>query len=347
MQQGTRAAASNTNRIEFGMSVSNAAHRPTAPALTGNPAAYGRDALSSQANALRDLANDLGTEFDDAIALILNCQGRVIVSGMGKSGLVGRKLAATLSSTGTPSFFLHPAEALHGDLGAITPRDVLILISNSGETDEIVRLLPSLISFGNPMIAITTARNTTLSRSAHVALVMPFDKEVCPNNLAPTTSTLLTMALGDAMAVSLMRLRDFRPLDFARFHPGGSLGRKLLTRTCEVMHRRVPTVSPQTSVREAIAVMTSGRLGLTVVVGNGKLCGIFTDGDLRRAIERDTQALSHHVEAFMTPDPVTVQADCLVSAAEEMMHCHSIHALVVTDANTNVVGILDILDGES
>ncbi len=206
------------------MPVSNAALRPTVPALAGNPAAYGREALSSQANALRDLANDLGTEFDDAIALILTCQGRVVVSGMGKSGLVGRKLAATLSSTGTPSFFLHPAEALHGDLGAITPRDVVILISNSGETDEIVRLLPSLVSFGNPMIAITTTRNTTLSRSAQVALVMPFDKEVCPNNLAPTTSTLLTMALGDAMAVSLMRLRGFRPLDFARFHPGGSSG---------------------------------------------------------------------------------------------------------------------------
>ncbi|GLC95894.1 putative arabinose 5-phosphate isomerase [Cupriavidus sp. TA19] len=308
------------------------------------PSAIARSVLCQQAEAVGAMAQAVGPELDVAVALLLECRGNVIVCGMGKSGLVGRKMAATFSSTGTPSYFLHPAEALHGDLGVVRPQDILILISNSGETEEILRLLPSLQEFGNRIIGIGSARSSTLARHSTVFLHLPMEREVCPNNLAPTTSTLLTMALGDALAVSLITLRGFQPLDFARFHPGGSLGRKLLARVRDAMHRHVPAVAPATPLREAIDAMTTGRLGLTVVLEDGRLCGLFTDGDLRRAIERDRQALDRPVADFMSPHPVTIRADARLAEAEQAMHARGIRALVVLDAQRQVAGILDLFD---
>ncbi|MBY4895865.1 SIS domain-containing protein [Cupriavidus sp. AU9028] len=307
-------------------------------------AAISRGVVAEQARALAAMAQSFGTEIEAAVDMILRCRGRLIVSGMGKSGLIGRKMAATFSSTGTPSYFLHPAEALHGDLGVIRHDDVVMLISNSGETEEILRLLPSLQDFGNAIVGISSNRNSTLARHSTVFLHLPMEREVCPNNLAPTTSTLLTLALGDALAVALIQLRGFKPLDFARFHPGGSLGRKLLTRVADVMHKRIPAVHPSAPLQDAINSMTSGRLGLTVVMDGEQLAGIFTDGDLRRAIAKDPAALSRPVSHFMTANPITVTAGTRLSDAEVLMRDGNIRALIVLDDEGQVAGVLDIFD---
>lgn len=316
----------------------------TVPGEIQSAEAMCREVIEEQAGALEALADSLGQEVDTAIDLILRCRGRVIISGMGKSGLVGRKMAATFSSTGTPSYFLHPGEALHGDLGVIRHDDIVVLISNSGETEEILRLLPSLQDFGNAIIGISSRKGSTLAKHSTVFVHLPMEREVCPNNLAPTTSTLLTMALGDALAVTLIKRRGFKPLDFARFHPGGSLGRKLLTRVRDVMHKRVPVVAPDALLRDVIGAMTGGRLGLTVIVNNGELAGIFTDGDLRRAIERDATALTQPVSRFMTASPLTIESEARLSDAEDLMRERNVRALVVVDADGQVAGVLDIFD---
>ncbi len=232
--------------------------------------------LQAQSRALNQIAEQLGDEFDAAIRLILNCCGRVIVSGVGKSGLVGKKISATLASTGTPSFFIHPTEAYHGDLGMIKPEDLVILISYSGETDEVIKLIPSLNEFGNPLISIVGNRNSTIAKHSGIVLDVAVEREICPNNLAPTTSTLATMAMGDALAVALIKARNFKPMDFARFHPGGSLGRRLLARVRDVMRKdNLPIVAPQTTARDCLFTMTTGRLGLVLVVESGRLQGNF------------------------------------------------------------------------
>lgn len=299
--------------------------------------------MQQQAAALEGLARTLGADFDRAVELLLACRGRVVVCGMGKSGLVGRKMAATFASTGTPSFFLHPGEALHGDLGKVTPDDVIVLISNSGETEEILRLLPSLQDFGNDTIAITNAPASTLARYAKIALTLQVEREACPNNLAPTTSTLATMALGDALAVALITARDFQPQDFARYHPGGSLGRRLLTRVADVMHKDLPVVAPDTPMAQVIEVMTEKRLGLALVLEAGRLVGILTDGDLRRAMRRVRQVLDYPAREFMTPNPVTIAPDRRLTEAEQLMHERSIRALVVVDGDA-VLGVVDIFN---
>lgn len=303
-----------------------------------------RDALRSQGNSILHLAASVDASFERAAELIYTCRGRVIISGMGKSGLVGRKIAATFSSTGTPSYFLHPGEALHGDLGAIQPDDLVILISNSGETEEVLRLLPSLEDFGNRIISITGKAESTLATHSTVALILPDDREVCPNDLAPTTSTLVTMALGDALAVALITLRDFKPVDFARYHPGGSLGRRLLTRVANVMHTRVPFVAVAAPLYEAIDVMTKGRLGMAVVLDGERLAGVLTDGDLRRAMLADRQALDQPVDRFMSRSPITVRPEARLAEAEDLMRARNVHALVVQDESGAVVGLLDIFD---
>ncbi|MCX8145319.1 MAG: KpsF/GutQ family sugar-phosphate isomerase [Azovibrio sp.] len=302
-----------------------------------------RQVMQQQAAALEGLARTLGADFDRAVELLLACRGRVVVCGMGKSGLVGRKMAATFASTGTPSFFLHPGEALHGDLGKVTPDDVIVLISNSGETEEILRLLPSLQDFGNDTIAITNAPASTLARYAKIALTLQVEREACPNNLAPTTSTLATMALGDALAVALITARDFQPQDFARYHPGGSLGRRLLTRVADVMHKDLPVVAPDTPMAQVIEVMTEKRLGLALVLEAGRLVGILTDGDLRRAMRRVRQVLDYPAREFMTPNPVTIAPDRRLTEAEQLMHERSIRALVVVDGDA-VLGVVDIFN---
>ena len=305
------------------------------------------DSLEAQSVALKAMADRLGPEFDMAISLVLSCKGRVIISGMGKSGLVGKKMAATFASTGTPSFFIHPAEAFHGDLGMITPDDLMILISYSGETEEVTKLLPSLKHFGNTIISMVSCMDSTLGKHSNVVLNVAVEREVCPNNLAPTTSTMATMGMGDALAVALINARNFQPHDFARYHPGGSLGKRLLTTVGEAMTTNLPKVSPETTVHECLFIMTSGRLGLALVMDGDKMIGVITDGDLRRAMLRENDLLDKKVIDFASLEPVTIEANKLLSDAEELMRKNKIRALVVTgqrEDDPEVVGILEIFD---
>ncbi len=305
-----------------------------------------RRTLSTQAQALANLANQVTEEFAKAVRMILTSKGRTIICGMGKSGLIGKKIAATLASTGTPSFFLHPGEAFHGDLGMIQPEDVLVLISFSGETEELMRLLPSLKSFGNPSIAMVGNIDSTLAKHCDCVLDLSIDKETCPNNLAPTTSTTMTTAMGDALAVALMECRNFQPQDFARFHPGGSLGRKLLTRVKDLMHKdNLPICAPNTTLKDAISVMTHGRMGVVLIQDEGKLLGIFTDGDLRRAMLKESEGMIHKTMAsLMTPNPKTINENVMIVQAEEQMLRDKITLLVVVDDAKNLSGILEIYD---
>ncbi|RQW87480.1 MAG: KpsF/GutQ family sugar-phosphate isomerase [Geobacter sp.] len=304
-----------------------------------------REALIAQSIAVKSLANRLGDEFYQAVELILNCSGRLVICGMGKSGLVGKKIAATFASTGTTSFFMHPAEALHGDLGMIRQEDLLVLISYSGETEEVIKLIPSIKAFGNSIIAIAGNSNSTLAKNSDVFLNVSVEREICPNNLAPTTSTLVTMAIGDALAVALIKARDFHATDFARFHPGGSLGKRLLTRVHDVMRTNLPSIEPNATVRECLFTMTSSRMGLALIMTDGKLQGIITDGDLRRALLKDPQMLEKPVNVFMTRKPVTIDAETNLAEAEAFMHRNKVRALVVTSGKENqVCGILEIFD---
>lgn len=305
------------------------------------------ESLTAQSEALVTLADNLGDEFDNAIDLVLACKGRVVICGMGKSGLVGKKITATLASTGTPSFFMHPAEAFHGDLGMITRDDLVVLISNSGETEEILKLLPSLHHFGNPIISMVGKPESTQAKHSNVVLHIDVEREVCPNNLAPTTSTLATMAMGDALAVALIKARDFQPLDFARFHPGGSLGRQLLTTVRDAMSTKLPTVRPNASVHECLFTMTSGRLGIALVMEDKQLKGIVTDGDLRRAMLKDNNLMKKPTSSIMTINPITIKGDMKLADAEKLMHENKIRVLVVSSDRTNdssVIGILEIFD---
>lgn len=305
-----------------------------------------RRTLSTQAQALANLANQVTEEFASAVRMILTSKGRTIICGMGKSGLIGKKIAATLASTGTPSFFLHPGEAFHGDLGMIQPEDVLVLISFSGETEELMRLLPSLKGFGNPSIAMVGNIDSTLAKHCDCVLDLSIDKETCPNNLAPTTSTTMTTAMGDALAVALMECRNFQPQDFARFHPGGSLGRKLLTRVKDLMHKdNLPICTSNATLKDAISVMTHGRMGVVLIQDEGKLLGIFTDGDLRRAMLKESEGMIHKTMAsLMTPNPKTINENVMIVQAEEQMLRDKITLLVVVDDAKNLSGILEIYD---
>lgn len=303
-----------------------------------------KEALIAQAQAITQLADRLNGEFQSAVDLLIECKGRTVVCGMGKSGLIGQKMVATFASTGTPSFFLHPAEAFHGDLGMLKPVDVLILISYSGETEELIKLIPSLKSFGNKIIAMTGNGKSTLARHADIWLDISVEREVCPNNLAPTTSTLATMAMGDALAVALIEAIQFKPMDFARYHPGGSLGRKLLTRVRDVMHSPAPVVEQTTSFHDCLLVMTKSRMGLAVVMKGDKLVGIVTDGDLRRALLDDEAVTRRTVSHFMTARPRTIREDAQMSEAEMYMLDNKIRALAVVNHDDVVVGVVEIFD---
>lgn len=289
----------------------------------------------------------LSTEFNKsqyklALSLMLQCKGHVIICGMGKSGHVGRKISATLSSTGTPSFFVHPAEAFHGDLGMITSDDVVILISNSGETDEILKLIPSLKNFGNRIIAITGGIQSTLAKNADALLEIKMQSESCPNNLAPTTSTTLTMAIGDALASALMNKRQFMPNDFAIFHPGGSLGQRLLTRLKDVMSQRLTIVAPDVPLKEVIVEMTQGQHGIALVMKQELLIGVITDGDLRRAMTRYDFDLNFlKAKDIMTQSPITASQNTMLIEAEELMRDYQIKQLLVVDNTNTPVGIVD------
>ena len=295
--------------------------------------------------AISRLALDNQAEFDRCIDTILNTSGHVIVCGMGKSGLIGQKISASLSSTGTPSFFMHPGEALHGDLGMITQHDTLLLISNSGETSEMLTVLPALSRLGNPIIGMAKHSDSSLAKLSHVFLKINYDSELCPNNLAPTTSTLLTLALGDAITVALIEARSFKPQDFAKYHPGGSLGRRLLTLVKDMMHRPpFPTVESTVTLREALLVMTEGRLGLCVINKGNAFAGVLTDGDVRRAILAQKNALELEVSAFMSRSPVCIHEDARFEEAESLMRNQKVKQLIAQNDTGEMTGIIEIFD---
>ena len=301
-----------------------------------------KETLDLYTQEIDRLKQRLSDEFSQAVELMLHCEGRVVVAGIGKSGLVGKKMVATVASTGTPSFFLHPTEAFHGDLGMLKPIDVVILISNSGETDDVNKLIPSLKNFGNKIIAITGNPHSTLGKYADVVLNIHVEREACPNNLAPTTSTLVTMALGDALAIALITARDFRAEDFVRFHPGGSLGRKLLCRVRDVMNANVPVAEPTATFSECLSVMNEGRMGVAVIMQAGELCGIITDGDIRRTLAKfGAESLNKTAEQIMSRNPKTIADSTFLGKAEEMMKQLHIHSLIALDDEGKVSGLME------
>ena len=309
--------------------------------------ALGRQTLSIEAAAVDALVDRINGDFAAAVELILGCRGRLIVSGIGKSGHVARKIASTMASTGTPAYFVHPAEASHGDLGMIIRDDVLLALSNSGESEELLRIVPLVKRQGARLIAMTGVPTSTLAREADVHLDAGVAQEACPHNLAPTASTTAALALGDALAVALLDARGFGPDDFARSHPGGSLGRRLLTHVSDVMRSgdSVPTVGPQAGVTDAILAMSRGGLGLVVVIDDGgRTLGIFTDGDLRRAFEKRIDLQSASIASVMHVQPRTIAPERLAVEAVEMMERYRINALLVADPDGRLLGALNMHD---
>ena len=309
--------------------------------------AQAREVLRIEADAVASLVPRIGAEFAAACGLILACTGRVVVSGMGKSGHVARKLAATLASTGTPAFFVHPAEASHGDLGMVARDDVFVALSNSGRTEELLAIVVPVKRQGAKLVAITGDADSPLSREADVHLDARVDKEACPLNLAPTASTTAALALGDALAVALLDARGFDANDFARSHPGGSLGRRLLTRVADVMRTgdALPTVPSGAPLPAAILEVTRKRMGMTAVIGrDGRLAGVFTDGDLRRLLERTTDVGALAVDDVMSRTPTTIAPEALAVEAVRRMEERRINQLPVLDADRRMVGALHIHD---
>lgn len=305
------------------------------------------DVFNLEIAAIRSVCNKIGECFECAIDLALNSKGRLVVVGMGKSGIIGRKIAATMASTGTTAFFVHPAEAFHGDLGMIHSDDVLLMISNSGETEELIRLLPFVKHQGNKIIAITGGLDSTLAKNADAVLDVSVEREACNNNLAPTSSTTATLVMGDALAVVLSKLKNFQPEDFARFHPGGSLGRRLLTKVSDVMHKHdLPFCSPTTAMREVVGVITRGKLGVALVLDEDRMLGIITDGDLRKVFEQVHDPLSLCAQDFMTEHPYTIRDNENLAKAEQMMKALTKRVLVVVDTADKPVGVLQIFDVE-
>ncbi|MEO7806279.1 MAG: KpsF/GutQ family sugar-phosphate isomerase [Steroidobacteraceae bacterium] len=306
-----------------------------------------RRTLEIEGRAIVALAGRLDASFAAACGLCLACRGRVVVTGLGKSGHVGSKIAATLASTGTPAFFLHAGEANHGDLGMIARDDVVLAISNSGETPEIVALLPSLRRLGTPLIALVGTPGSTLARDAQVSIDVSVAEEACPHNLAPTASTTATLAMGDALAMALLEARGFTSEDFARSHPGGSLGRKLLLRVADLMHTgdSLPRVLADTPLSGGLLEMTRKKLGLTAVVdASDALLGVFTDGDLRRTLEKQVDLHGTPMSTVMTKAPRTIDSQALAAEAAHRMELHGITALLVTNEAGRLVGALGIHD---
>lgn len=305
------------------------------------------ETLEIEAAAVLGLRQRIGDAFAQAVAMLLRVQGRVVVMGMGKSGHIGRKMAATLASTGTPAMFVHPAEASHGDLGMIKPVDLVLAISNSGESDELTAILPVLKRLGVPLVAMTGNPGSTLARHADVTLDSGVEKEACPLNLAPTASTTAQLALGDALAVALLDARGFKAEDFARSHPGGALGRKLLTHVSDVMRsgEAVPRVGPDAGFGELMREMSAKGLGATAVVDEqNRVLGIFTDGDLRRLVEKGVDLRAGMAKQFMHANPVTIAADALAVEAAELMEHRRITSVLVVDGNGILCGALNSND---
>ena len=302
--------------------------------------------ISIESQAVEQLKEQLNDDFVTACQRLIDCQGKVVVIGMGKSGHIGGKMAATFASTGTPAFFVHPAEASHGDLGMIEERDVVIALSNSGETHEVTSLIPVIKRRDIPLISITSNPSSSLAKASEVHLTVKVQQEACPHNLAPTASTTAVLALGDAIAVSLLEAKGFTPDDFALSHPGGSLGKRLLLHVEDLMHtaENFPAVTPQTSVKDALLEITDKRLGMTAVLdGNKHLLGIFTDGDLRRAFEKGIN-VDTPIESVMTTGGKTITADALAVDAVGLMERNSITCLIVVDEQNKPVGAVHMHD---
>jgi arabinose-5-phosphate isomerase len=307
--------------------------------------AIAKETLQIEAKTLLDAGETLGDEMNAAVEMILGCKGKLIVTGVGKSGLIGAKMAATFASTGTPSFFLHPTEALHGDLGMISKGDVVIGISYSGESSELSSILPHIKRFDIPLIGMTRNDNSTLGRFSDIVIPVKVEKEACPLDIAPTSSTTLTLALGDALAVCLMKARNFRKEDFASFHPGGSLGRQLFVKVKDLMRTdKLPVVSESTPVKEAIVAISEGRLGTVLVLDeNGKLVALASDGDIRRALMSDSFSLDAPVSEYATYSPqVITDENMLASDALVMIEEKKIQLLAVTDVSGNIKGVLHL-----
>jgi arabinose-5-phosphate isomerase len=305
-----------------------------------------KEVLLTEAKELQNAASKIADEMTDAVKLISKIKGKLIISGVGKSGLVGSKMAATFASTGTSSFFLHPTEAMHGDLGMIGKDDALLAISYSGESEELVKILPHIKRFNIPLIAMAKDKNSTLGKYADVFLPIHVEKEACPLNTAPTSSTTLTMALGDALAVCLMEHRGFEKKDFASFHPGGSLGKMLFVKIKDIMRdKNLPIVSPKTPLKEAIVTMSEGRLGNVLIAENGTLIGVLSDGDLRRALLRNDFSMETDSLTYASTNPkYTTDENMLASDALKLIEEYKLQHLVVTDEDKNIKGVLHIHD---
>lgn len=322
--------------------------RPTTPVRdAGGSLEEGKRVLAIEARAVQALVDRLDDAFAKAVDLLFTCKGKVVVSGMGKSGLIGQKIAATLASTGTPAFFLHPAEGIHGDLGMLGRHDVLIAISNSGETQEILQLLPYVERMGIGVLAMTGRSTSTLAKNSRVSLDVSVSEEACPLGLAPTASTTAALAMGDALAVALLQKRGFKEEDFAQFHPGGTLGRRLLVKVKDLMHvgADLPKVPESATGTAAMLEMTAKKLGMTTVTDQaGKLAGIITDGDLRRFIQRGGNFMNVTAGELASRHPKTIGADDLAARAVEMMERFSITTLVVTEDERTILGIVHLHD---
>jgi len=305
-----------------------------------------QEVFEIESKEIANLSKRLTDDFEKGINAILQSSGKLIVSGMGKSGIIGKKIAATLASTGTPSFFLHPGEAYHGDLGMIEENDIVLLISNSGETDEVLKLIPFLKHQKNCTISMSGNDDSTLAKNTNYHLNIAVDKEACPLFLAPTSSTTATLVMGDALAVTLMKLRDFKEENFAKFHPGGSLGRRLLTTVGDVMKKKnLPIISSQAAIKEVIQRISEGKLGLVVIIDNNKIIGIITDGDIRRTMEsREKDFFNLKAEDLMSNHPKLIyESDKLISASN-IMSQHKINSLLVVNESNDLVGVVQVYD---
>ena len=304
---------------------------------------YAIQCIKDEAQALLDLIPQIDDNFDNAVELILGCHGKVIVTGVGKSGHIGAKIAATLSSTGTPSFFINPLDVYHGDLGVMTPDDVVLAISNSGQTDELLRFIPMLQHMRVPIIGMSGNPGSLLAKYSTCHIDVSVSKEACPLNLAPTSSTTATLAMGDALAVALMERRNFQPKDFAQFHPGGELGKRLLTTAQDVMRTTdMPIITPEMHLGEAIILVSKGKLGLGVAESEGKIVGLITDGDIRRAMEKwQAEFFDRTVADIMTRQPKTVAPETRITEIQDIMNKYKIHTVLVTDSDNRLLGVVD------
>jgi len=321
---------------------------PLASRVTsGEMIELGREVLRTEADAVLSLVDRLGHAFVEAVRLILECRGRVVVSGIGKSGHIARKIAATMASTGTPAFFVHPAEASHGDLGMITPADVVIALSNSGESTELVAIVPLIKRHGTSLISITGVASSTLATLADVHLDAAVEREACPLGLAPTSSTTAALALGDALAVVLLKARGFNAQDFARSHPGGKLGRRLLVLVSDIMHtgKDLPKVSSESTLADALFEMSAKGLGMTAIIDDRqRILGIFTDGDLRRVLAEGADLRHAKIADLMKRNPRTIDADRLAVEAVQQMETMRINGMLVADIDNRLVGVFNMHD---